>query len=358
MIGGLLTRPAERFPELFGQNTFLIKYPYFLPCAIPATFSLIAWLVTFVFLKETHPTPISIARLFNITTDRKKPTLQSGTGTTDASPGTISSQQENLEDNRREAERPLPLRSLLTPQVLIACGNYASLSLVDIAFRAIQPVFLSTPVHLGGLGLLPPSIGTLLSIQGISNGIFQVFFFSRIHDRWGSKKTFIAGISTTIPAFIMFPVANALARTQGYGIVVWAAIGLQIIPVISMGLSFGPRFFYTLSFFHCQVNYLIQGPFLSSSPPPPLTAHLLEPQMASVRYVSSVDTRVAIANNQAQLSVSIMRATGPAAANSLFSLSIEKGYLGGYLVYCVLIFISGIALALGSMLPRRIWTAS
>ena len=53
-----------------------------------------------------------------------------------------------------------------------------------------------------------------------------------------------------------------------------------------------------------------------------------------------------------------MRAIGPAAANSLFSLSIEKGYLGGYLVYYVLVFISSGALALGLMLPRQIWTTS
>ena len=142
-------------------------------------------------------------------------------------------------DDCPQVERPLPLRSLLTPRGLIAAGNYASLSLVDIAFRAIQPVFLSTPINLGGLGLLPPSIGTLLSGQGILNTIFQVFFFARIHDRWGSKKTFIAGISAAIPAFIMFPVANALARTQGYSIAVWAAIGLQTISLPTFGLSYG-----------------------------------------------------------------------------------------------------------------------
>jgi hypothetical protein len=56
------------------------------------------------------------------------------------------------------------------------------------------------------------------------------------------------------------------------------------------------------------------------------------------------------------MSVSIMRAIGPAAANSLFSLSIEKGYLGGYLVYCVLVVITAVALAFGSMLPRQMWT--
>ena len=47
-----------------------------------------------------------------------------------------------------------------------------------------------------------------------------------------------------------------------------------------------------------------------------------------------------------------MRAIGPAAANSLFSLSIEKGYLRGQLVYYVLVAISGADLALATRLPR------
>ena len=246
IIGGSLARPAERFPDLFGDNEFLKKYPYFLPCAIPAAFSFIAWLVTFFFLKETLRAPISIAQLFNITKDRKKPTVQTGTRSADASVATISSQNEHFEDNHPQTERPLPLRSLLTPRVLIAGGNYASVSLVEIAFRAIQPLFLSTPIHLGGLGLPPPSIGTLLSAQAILGGIFQVFFFAQIHDRWGSKKTFMVGVASAIPAFVMFPVANAFARTQGYGIAVWTAIGIQTIAGVSFGLCWGQFSFYNL----------------------------------------------------------------------------------------------------------------
>ena len=237
----MLARPAERFPNPFGENAFLKKYPYFLPCAIPATYSLIAWLVTFFFLKETLATPISIRRLFNISRERKTLILQDAIGSITV-PGKNAKTVQNFVDDCPQAERPLPLRSLLTPRVLIAAGNYASLSLVDIAFRAIQPVFLSTPINLGGLGLPTPSIGTLLSGQGIFNGIFQVFFFAKIHDRWGSKKTFIAGISAAIPAFIMFPVANALARAEGYSIAVWAVIALQAISVIALNLSFGQCF--------------------------------------------------------------------------------------------------------------------
>lgn len=52
MIGGSLSHPAKQLPRLFGSSEFLKEYPYFLPCAIPATFSLIAWFVAYFFLQE------------------------------------------------------------------------------------------------------------------------------------------------------------------------------------------------------------------------------------------------------------------------------------------------------------------
>ena len=105
--------------------------------------------------------------------------------------------------------------------------------------RAIQPVFLSTSILLGGLGLPPHSIGALLSAQGMLNGIFSILFFAKIHDRWGVKKTFIGGVAFAIPAIVLFPVANTLARNQGYSIAVWIAIGIQIVAMIIHNLSFG-----------------------------------------------------------------------------------------------------------------------
>lgn len=52
MIGGFLSRPATRFPDLFGRSEFLKEYPYFLPCAVPATFSALAWIISWFYLEE------------------------------------------------------------------------------------------------------------------------------------------------------------------------------------------------------------------------------------------------------------------------------------------------------------------
>lgn len=50
-----------------------------------------------------------------------------------------------------------------------------------------------------------------------------------------------------------------------------------------------------------------------------------------------------------------MRAIGPAMANSLFSLSIGKHYLGGNLVYYVLLGVVSLSVVNAVMLPRRVW---
>jgi hypothetical protein len=232
MIGGLLSRPADRFPRLLGHNEFFKKYPYFLPCAVPATFSVIVSVVTFLYLKETVASPTPMKEFLGFKKEAVELTAQPdipGAGTPIAQPI----------EGLPEAEKPLPLRALLTRRVIIAAGNYASLSLVDISFRAIQPLFLSTPIHLGGLGLPPSTIGTLLSIFGVFNGVFQVFFFAQMNDRWGSKRVFFWGIASGIPAFALFPVINYLARHQGYSIMVWIAVGFQIVLSIILCLSFG-----------------------------------------------------------------------------------------------------------------------
>ncbi|KAF8896545.1 member of major facilitator superfamily multidrug-resistance, DHA1 sub-family [Infundibulicybe gibba] len=311
IIGGSLSRPAEQFPRLFGNNEFLKKYPYFLPCAVPATFSVLAWVVTFFFLKETVASPVPLSRFLRLRKDKADLAMPDATGPQEATPSPTPPGQIDT----ATAEKPLPLRLLLTPRVIIAAGNYASLSLVDIAFRAVQPLFMSTPIKLGGLGLPPSTIGNLLSIFGILTGIFQVFFFAKIHDRWGSKTVFTAGMTFAFPMFILFPIISHLAKSQGLSTTVWALVVIQIVISVGLNLSFGAIFI-----------------FISAA----------SPNRASLGAT----------NGLSQMTVSVMRAIGPAAANSMFSLSIEKNYLGGYLVYYVLVAVVGVSIFVASRLPR------
>ena len=152
MIGGSLSRPAERFPSLLGNNEFLKEFPYFLPCAVPATYTMVVWFVTFLFLKEvrdsraillldgvnisqyTHPSPTSVREF--LCGDKKRVALEEDP---------LLASEPTLQN---ELEKPVPLGNLcLMRDMLVTSANHALLALVGISFCALQPVFLflSTP---------------------------------------------------------------------------------------------------------------------------------------------------------------------------------------------------------------------
>ncbi len=138
-----------------------------------------------------------------------------------------------------DAEKPYPLRRLMTRKVLLSVNNYAALSLVEISYRAIQPLFFSTPISSGGLGLDPPSIGKILACLGILNGIFQVTCFARAHAICGTKRLFVGGLCCAVPIFALFPVMNAMARSYGVGLAVYSVVALQIVLSLVWNSCFG-----------------------------------------------------------------------------------------------------------------------
>ena len=128
--------------------------------------------------------------------------------------------------------------------MLIASASYCFVALVDMSFRALQPIFLSTPVELGGLGLDPPMIGTIMSFFGILNGVLTVFFFSRMTDYFGVKGVYLIGMTAAVSCFSLFPLISHLARNSiqrsgDLGTVVWITVGIQVVLSVLVCLCYG-----------------------------------------------------------------------------------------------------------------------
>lgn len=141
-------------------------------------------------------------------------------------------------------DEPVPLRELVTRDVLVASMSYAYVALLDISFRVLQPVFLSTPIELGGLGLDPPAIGTIISLLGILDGILNVIIFARLVDWFGAKKVYLVGMAAAVPCFSFFPLINYLVRNSvdrsgGLGTKVWIAVGAQAVLSVLTYLCYG-----------------------------------------------------------------------------------------------------------------------
>ena len=54
-FGGFFARPAEQYPDLFGNNEFLKKYPFVLPNIVAAVFFCISMFTAVLFLKVRLP---------------------------------------------------------------------------------------------------------------------------------------------------------------------------------------------------------------------------------------------------------------------------------------------------------------
>ncbi|KDQ08064.1 hypothetical protein BOTBODRAFT_70027 [Botryobasidium botryosum FD-172 SS1] len=219
-LGGTLSRPYDRFPSLFRSELWK-KYPYLLPCLSAACFPILSFVVGFLCLKETMP---SIGKKPNLDSesDGASRPLQGALGESERSP-LLSKAIETS-----SPPRPSSFRDIFTRPVLIVILNYAAICLVDIAVFVVQPLYLSTPIEFGGLGLPPPQIGYILGAAGVFSAIFQAFFFARLYEWFGGKRVYISSAACNLPVIIAWPIINALARKLGGShSLVWAVLFVQ-----------------------------------------------------------------------------------------------------------------------------------
>ncbi|KAH8985273.1 MFS general substrate transporter [Lactarius akahatsu] len=301
-IGGVLSRPQDRWPNVF-SHPFWGEYPYFLPCLTTAAYSLLSFTLAAIFLKETV---------------NRGPIMKPSTVIN--SDFSRVGEDEILDGPVKDEERSLPLRALLTRPVVVSIASYCMISLLDIIAIALVPLVWSTSVEFGGLGMSPASIGLWKSGYGIMNGVFQFVAFPRVVGRFGPWHVFITCIVLFFPVYILFPLESLALRHLSRDLN--PAVGLLMILQLSAetlaNMGFGVIFMY-----------------ISSAAP-------------NKRSLGAT-------NGAAQTMVSIQRAIGPAAATTLFAYSLENSILGGNLVYVVLLALVLVGLGVAVQLPRGVW---
>ncbi|KAJ6461113.1 MFS general substrate transporter [Mycena sanguinolenta] len=283
IIGGLLSNPYDQFPNTFGRFEFWKTYPYALPCFVIAFYCITAFLLALFCLTET-----------------------------------VKPHRLNGGPNPATEIRHLSLREVLTPRVITAVSNYSLLALLDIALRALQPLFYTLHIRNGGLGFSPPLVGLCLGAFGLFSGLYQATLFAPVYNRFGTKRIFVTSMVTFIPMFALFPLMNLSARGNGVNGIIFAELTLQMVLYVIMDMGFSCAFIY-------------------------------------MRSAAPNKHSLGATNGIGQTCVSIVRAFGPAASTSLFSLSLQRNLLGGWLVYVILVLVSALALLGTTSLPTKVW---
>lgn len=211
MIGGLLARPAQNWPNTWGKIAFLRQHPYFLPCATAALVPLSAFVISSIFLKETLPSAIA----------RNKKKSQEGIS--------LPPSETQSEVDVAIEEPKVPFSALMNRTVLIPIINYACLVFVEQSSSALFPLVYASSIEAGGLGLDAFTIGLVMSCVGIGIGLSATLISPGVLRKLGPHYTYRSFYWCYLFLISCYPLENYLARRAGrVDIYVWIVMVLQL----------------------------------------------------------------------------------------------------------------------------------
>ncbi|KAI8617269.1 major facilitator superfamily domain-containing protein [Chytriomyces sp. MP71] len=265
VLGGLLSDPVARYPELFGGWEFLRIHKYFLPCFVSACVSLIGFVVGFVFLEETNKqieTPVSESGYIAVATEStseeqfendatscvadlhldppklvkahvsesmresiltmvsesRNSLTEFGGAPVSGSPGSSALNIE-VDDTSNETQGE-GFGRLGLPQLppafgrdsVIATITYSMLAFQNIVLEEAFSLWVVTPPEDGGLGYQPPDVGICLSIIGFAALYIQMVLYPLLSRRYTPVTLFHTGAALFPFPFILYPVISGILQ--------------------------------------------------------------------------------------------------------------------------------------------------
>ncbi|KAH9610807.1 hypothetical protein KSS87_023698 [Heliosperma pusillum] len=170
-LGGLLAQPAEKYPEIFSQDSLFGRFPYFLPCLITSIFAVLVTIGAFWLPESLH---------------KHKPKHSSVYDPYEAAEAAIWTSDDKLIKIEIDESTFLPRKSLYKNWPLMSSIIvYCIFSLHDMAYTEIFSLWAVSPRKLGGLSYSTQDVGTILSITGLGMLIFQLFLYPQIDKIFG-----------------------------------------------------------------------------------------------------------------------------------------------------------------------------
>jgi hypothetical protein len=177
-------------------------------------------------------------------------------GATDTTEQHQSSSSSNSEYDSSRPESHAS--SFLTRELLFIYLNHAVLSFLDMGYFVLLPLFYSTSITLGGLGLDPFTIGLTIGTFGCINATIQANLLGRLIRKYGARKVYIASCPSLFTCFTLYPVMRFLVQLSGRvdGFVI-ACMVIQMGSYIGKSCAYGTYSFYVAT----QSSYYIVNRF-------------------------------------------------------------------------------------------------
>jgi hypothetical protein len=125
---------------------------------------------------------------------------------------------------------------------------YNYVMMLAYTYTAVNPVFLYTPIHLGGMSFTPELIAAVTALAGASQAIWLLVVFPRLHKRVGTGKVLFY-CACAWPVFFASSVAFNTFLRHHLVPVFWATAPLTLILGSGVAMAF--------SMFSLHITYVI-----------------------------------------------------------------------------------------------------
>jgi hypothetical protein len=125
---------------------------------------------------------------------------------------------------------------------------YNYVMMLAFTFTAVNPVFLYTPVRLGGIGFTPELIAIFVALAGASQAVWLLLVFPRLHKRIGAQGV-LYYCACVWPLFFGSSVVFNILLRHHLKAAFWATAPLTLVlgSGVAMAFSmFSPEAFHTL----------------------------------------------------------------------------------------------------------------
>ncbi|OAY78910.1 putative peptide/nitrate transporter [Ananas comosus] len=195
-IGGFLAQPAEKYPNIFSQDSLFGRFPYFLPCLCISLFAVCALIACFWLPETLH--------------------MHHGDKLQDTSVETL---EESLIDLDLKANGEIAdeggsvsKQSLLKNWPLMsAIIVYCVFSLQEMAYIEIFSLWAVSDRKYGGLNFSTEDVGEVLAITGVSLLVYQILLYPFVVKWLSPVRSIRLAAVLTIPLFVAFPFMSNLS---------------------------------------------------------------------------------------------------------------------------------------------------
>ncbi|XP_021836010.1 protein ZINC INDUCED FACILITATOR-LIKE 1 [Spinacia oleracea] len=190
-LGGLLSQPAEKYPQIVSKESLFGRFPYLLPCLCTSFLAAVVAVGAFWLPESLHKhKPKSLSE------DESCEALEAATHCLDD-----NSSGKEVRGIAENSAKSLFKNWALMSSVIV----YSIFSLHDMAYTEIFSLWAVSPTTLGGLSYSSEDVGVVLSFTGFGMLVFQLIFYPYINKYFGPiMLTRICGV-LSLPVLQSYP---------------------------------------------------------------------------------------------------------------------------------------------------------